>query len=64
MKKLSFRFLSLMVLSLALVACSNPSKMAKHASLVTTDCDLEVLEAVAGKIDATYSISFPAKYFV
>lgn len=64
MKKLSFRFLSLMVLSLALVACSNPSKMAKHASLVTTDCDPEVLEAVAGKIDATYSISFPAKYFV
>ncbi len=53
-----------MVLSLALVACSNPSKMAKHASLVTTDCDPEVLEAVAGKIDATYSISFPAKYFV
>lgn len=64
MKKLSFRFLSLMVLSLALVACSNPSKMAKYASMVTTNCEPQVLEAVAGKIDATYSVTFPGKYFL
>lgn len=64
MKKNVLKSLSLALLSLMIVACSNPSKMAKFASQVTTECNPQVLEAKAGKISATYTVKFPAKYFV
>ncbi|MEG0518434.1 MAG: hypothetical protein RR555_06150 [Bacteroidales bacterium] len=64
MKKNLLKSLSLALLSLMIVACSNPSKMAKFASQVTTECNPQVLEAKAGKISATYTVKFPAKYFV
>ena len=51
-------------MALMLAACGNPSKMAKHAEMVDTECTPEVLEAVNGKIAAQYSVEFPAKYFV
>lgn len=63
MKRNSLKLLSLAVLGLLVAACANPKKMAKMASEVTTECNPQVLEAVAGKINATYTIKFPAKYF-
>ncbi len=59
LKALGFALLGLMV-----VSCSNPSKMAKLASQVTTECNPQILEAKAGKIKAAYTVAFPAKYFV
>ena len=64
MKKNFFIVLGLISIALLTVACSNPAKMAKIASMVSTECSPEVLEVVAGKIDATYSINFPEKFFV
>ncbi len=63
MKRNSLKLLSLALLGLLVAACSNPKKMAKFASEVTTECNPQILEAVAGKISANYSITFPAKYF-
>ena len=37
--------------------------MAKYASLVKSECTPEVLECVANEITATYSLTFPEKYF-
>lgn len=63
MKKNSLKLVSLALLGLVIAACSNPKKMAKMASMVTTECNPQILEAVAGKISATYTVKFPAKYF-
>ena len=57
---------------LAMAACSNPSKMVSMADSVGTEvvCETgngtpsDVLEAVAGKISATYTMKFPANYFL
>ena len=62
MKK-SFKILSSAVLGLAAVACSSPEKMAEMAENVTVSSDPAVLEVVAGKIDATVSVTYPADYF-
>ncbi len=62
MKK-SIKFLSAAVLGLATVACSSPEKMAEMAENVTVNCDPAVLEVVAGKIEATVSVTYPADYF-
>ena len=51
-------------MALMLAACGNPSKMAKLADMMETECSPEVLEAVDGKIAATYTVKFPAKYFL
>ncbi len=63
MKKNLLKSLSLALCALVFFACSNPSKMAKHANLVKTECNPQILEAKAGQISATYSMFFPAKYF-
>ncbi len=63
MKTNSLKLLSLALLGLLVAACTNPKKMAKMASQVTVECNPQVLEAVAGNINATYTIKFPAKYF-
>ena len=62
MKK-SFKFLSAAVLGLAAVACSSPQKMAEMAENVSVQCDPAVLEVVAGKINATVTVTYPADYF-
>lgn len=64
MKRNLLKSLGFALLGLMIVSCSNPSKMAKFASKVTTECNPQVLEAKAGKIKATYTVTFPAKYFV
>ena len=51
------------VLGLAAVACSSPEKMADMAENVTVNCDPAVLEVVAGEINATVSVTYPADYF-
>ena len=58
------QFLLIACMALMLAACGNPSKMAKMAEMVKTECTPEVLEAVNGKIAANYTIEFPAKYFL
>ena len=62
MKK-SIKFLAAAVLGLAAVACSSPKKMAEMAENVTVKCEPAVLEVVAGKIDATVSVTYPDGYF-
>ncbi len=57
-------FLMVACMALMLAACGNPSKMAKLADMMETECSPEVLEAVDGKIAATYTVKFPAKYFL
>ncbi len=63
MKRNLLKSLSLVVIALAIVACSSPAKMAKLASQVSTECNPQVLEAKAGLIKATYTVTFPAEYF-
>ena len=62
MKK-SIKFFAAAVLGLAAVACSSPKKMAEKAENVIVKCDPAVLEVVAGSIDATVSVTYPADYF-
>ena len=62
MKK-GIKLLSSVVLGLAAVACSSPEKMADMAENVPVKCDPAVLEVVAGEIDATVSVTYPADYF-
>ena len=59
-------FRSSIILAFAALAtfCANPQQMAKLASMVKTECNPKTLECTGGKIAATYTIEFPAKYFV
>ena len=59
MKKISV-FLAVAALAFS---CASPEKMAKMAGDVYVDCSYPVLEVVAGSIDATVSVTYPAKYF-
>ncbi|MFA6335663.1 MAG: hypothetical protein WCX48_08985 [Bacteroidales bacterium] len=63
MKKNLFKILSLAFIGLTVLSCSNPSKMAKEAQLVSVQNDPKVLEVVADEITATYTMSFPEGYF-
>ena len=62
MKK-EIKSLAVAVLGLAAVACASPEKMAEMAESVTVTCDPSPLEVVAGKIDATVSVTYPRDYF-
>ncbi len=62
MKK-SIRLIVAALAGSAAVACSSPSKMAEMAENVKITCDPEVLEAVAGSIDATVTATYPDGYF-
>ncbi|MBR4802368.1 MAG: hypothetical protein IK041_06120, partial [Bacteroidales bacterium] len=59
-----FRFTLVSAVALIAAFCASPQQMAKLASMVKTDCNPKVLECVGGQIKATYSITFPAKFFV
>ena len=62
MKK-AIKLFSAAILGLAAVACSSPEKMAEMAENVTVKCEPAVLEVVAGEIDATVTVTYPADYF-
>ncbi|MCR5002825.1 MAG: hypothetical protein K5984_00490 [Bacteroidales bacterium] len=59
----SLKTLAAAALALTAVACSSPEKMAKQAENVTVTCEPAVLEVVAGKIEATVTVTYPADYF-
>lgn len=63
MKQNLFKVLFVALAAFAMVSCDNPSKMAEYADQVQITCNPEVLEVVAGNIDATVSVTFPAEYF-
>ena len=50
--------------SFALVSCNQGQKMIDALDQVQINCNPEVLECVAGNIDATVSVTFPEKYFL
>lgn len=54
---------SLALAALVITSCGNPAKMAEKAELVSVNCDPQVLEVVADKIDAKVSVVVPADYF-
>ncbi|MDR3235795.1 MAG: hypothetical protein LBT48_03600 [Prevotellaceae bacterium] len=62
MKK-SISFLMFASAVMAVVSCSSPEKMKKNADKVSVSCDPQVLEVVAGEIEARYTVVFPQKYF-
>ena len=62
MKK-GIKLFSAAILGLAAVACSSPEKMAEMAENVSVKCEPAVLEVVAGKIDATVTVTYPEDYF-
>lgn len=57
------KFMAAAVLGLAAVACSSPKKMAEQAENVIVTSDPAVLEVVAGKINASVSVTYPENYF-
>ena len=57
-----FRLALLAAVAALAVFCASPQQMAKLASMVKTECNPQTLECVGGRIAATYTISFPAKY--
>lgn len=62
MKK-TLKFFAAAIIGMAAVACSSAKKMAELADNVIVKCDPAVLECVAGNIDATVTVTYPAKYF-
>lgn len=63
MKKNLLKVLAVAILGISIASCSNPSKMAKDAQLVTVESNPRVLEVIADEITATYTMNFPAEYF-
>ncbi|MFA6770187.1 MAG: hypothetical protein WCR71_03345 [Bacteroidales bacterium] len=63
MKKNLLKILAVAIVGVTMASCSNPSKMAKDAQLVTVECNPQILEVVANEITATYTMNFPEKYF-
>lgn len=51
------------LVALAAVACSSAEKMAQMSENVIVECNPAVLEAVAGNIDATLTVTYPEGYF-
>ena len=60
----SIKLFTAAVLGLAMIACSNPKKMAEQAENVTVVCQPETLEVVAGKDDVKVDVTYPADYFL
>jgi len=62
MKK-AIKLLAVVAMGMAAVACSSAKKMAEQADNVVVSCDPAVLECVAGNIDPTLTVTYPASYF-
>lgn len=63
MKKKGIKLLAAVALGFAAAACSSAEKMADLAQNVIVKCDPNVLEAVAGNVDANISVTYPKNYF-
>jgi len=63
MKKSISSLLLMAIAFFAITSCDNASKMAGAANQVKITCNPEVLEVVAGEINADVTVTFPAKYF-
>ncbi len=63
MKKNLFKILTVAIIGISAISCSNPSKMAKDAQLVSVQNNPKVLEVIADEITATYTMNFPEGYF-
>lgn len=63
MKKIFANLLLIAASAMMFASCDNPAKMAEAADQISIKCTPEVLEAVAGNIDATIEVTFPGKYF-
>lgn len=61
--KILTKLSSLALAAMVITSCGNPAKMAEKAELVSVNCDPQVLEVVADKIDAKVSVVVPADYF-
>ena len=64
MKKLVSNLLLIAVIAFGLASCTNAQKMIDAADQIDIKCNPEVLEVVAGNIDATVSVTFPPEYFL
>ncbi|MBR6423800.1 MAG: hypothetical protein IKS47_03870 [Bacteroidales bacterium] len=64
MKRLISNILLVAAVSFGLVSCDNAQKMIDAADQIDIKCNPEVLEVVAGNIDATVSVTFPPEYFL
>ena len=51
------------IIGLIVASCSSVSKMAEMAENVKVESNPAVLEVIAGKIDATVSVTYLSKYF-
>ena len=61
--KRTFKLLAVAVAGLAVAACSSAEKMVQLAENVKITCDPEVLEVVAGEVEANVAVTYPADYF-
>ena len=64
MKRTFRNILAFAIAAFALVSCNNAAKMAELADQVKINCNPEVLEVIAGNIDADVTVNFPADYFL
>ena len=64
MKRNLRSILAFAIAAFTLVSCNNAAKMAELADQVKITCNPEVLEVVAGNIDADVTVNFPADYFL
>ena len=64
MKKLVSNLLLIAAISFGLVSCNQAQKMIDAADQIDIKCVPEVLEVIAGNIDATVSVTFPPEYFL
>ena len=64
MKKILSSLLLIAAISFGLASCTNAQKMIDAADQIDIKCNPEVLEVIAGNIDATVSVTFPPEYFL
>ena len=64
MKRVFTNLLLIAAISFGLASCTNAQKMIDAADQIDIKCNPEVLEVVAGSIDATVSVTFPPEYFL
>jgi hypothetical protein len=64
MKRFISNILLVAAVSFGLVSCNNAQKMIDAADQIDIKCNPEVLEVIAGNIDATVSVTFPPEYFL
>ncbi len=64
MKKLVSNLLLIAAISFGFASCNQAQKMIDAADQINIQCNPEVLEVIAGNIDATVSVTFPPEYFL